>query len=337
MACARRRAVERTLILPIPGTVEIPGKVLVTGVSGQVGLAVAQLFAASAPHVSVVTPTRAELNLQAPASIRACVQQVKPRWIVSCAAYTAVDAAEGDRETAFAVNGTAPGVLAEEAATCGAGLIHLSTDYVFEGGGTRPWVETDATGPRNVYGASKLAGEAAIAAVAANTGLSYAILRTSWVYSGGGKNFVRTMLRLLSTRTEAMRIVADQYGAPTSAADLAEAITAIIQYAEGQADGAHVASGFGKLSGLYHCAGTGETTWAGLANAVREYLRQRGFQPPEIIPVPTSEYPTPAARPLNSRLNCDKLAANFGIRLPHWEVSVGEALNQLAATDLPTD
>ena len=331
MAGARCRAVECTL------TLEIPGAVLVTGVSGQVGLAVAQRLAAIAPHVKLFTPTRAELNLQDPASIRACVQGAKPRWIVSCAAYTAVDAAESDREAAFAANGEAPGVLAEEATACGAGLIHLSTDYVFEGSGTRPWVETDATGPHNVYGASKLAGEAAVAAIAADTGLPYAILRTSWVYSGGGKNFVRTMLRLLSSRTEPLRIVADQHGAPTSAADLAAAITGIVQTAEERAEGSPVASAFGDLSGLYHCAGAGETTWAGLANAVREYLQQHGFQPPEIIPVPTSAYPTPAARPLNSRLDCGKLAANFGIRMPLWSDSVGAALNQLAATDLPTD
>jgi dTDP-4-dehydrorhamnose reductase len=331
MAGPRRDSVERTLSLETPGTV------LITGVSGQVGLAVAQRLTAIAPHVSVATPTRAELDLQNPASIRAYVQRVMPRWIVSCAAYTAVDAAEGDRETAFAVNGVAPGVLAEAAAACAAGLIHLSTDYVFDGGGTRPWIETDATGPRNVYGASKLAGEAAIAAVVADTGMPYVILRTSWVYSAGGKNFVRTMLRLLSTRTEPLRIVADQHGAPTSAADLATAIMGIFQCAERQADGAPLASSFGECSGLYHCAGTGETTWAGLANVVREYLLQRGFQAPEIIPVPTSAYPTTAVRPLNSRLNCGKLAANFGIRLPLWTDSVAEALHQLAATDLPTD
>lgn len=317
-------------------TVEVPGTVLVTGVSGQVGSAVSHLLASTAPHVRVVTPTRADLNLQDPGSIRACVQRAAPRWIISCAAYTAVDAAETDRDTAYAVNGEAPGLLAEGAAACGAGLIHLSTDYVFDGSGTRPWVETDATGPRNVYGASKLAGEAAIAAVAAKTGLPYAILRTSWVYSGGGRNFVRTMLRLLSTRTEPLRIVGDQHGGPTSAADLAAAILVIIQSAEERAKGAPLASAFGDLSGVYHCAGTGEATWAELAVAVRDDLRQRGYQPPEIIPILTSEYPTPAVRPMNSRLNCDRLAATFGIRLPHWSASLGDALGKLAATDLPS-
>lgn len=317
-------------------TVEVPGTVLVTGVSGQVGSAVSHLLASTAPQVHVVTPNRSDLNLQEPGSIRACVQRAGPRWIISCAAYTAVDAAETDRDAAYAVNGEAPGVLAEAAAGCGASLIHLSTDYVFDGSGTRPWVETDATGPCNVYGASKLAGEAAIAAAAAKTGLPYLVLRTSWVYSGGGRNFVRTMFRLLSTRTEPLRIVGDQHGGPTSAADLATAILGIIRLAEERANGAALAAAIGHLSGVYHCAGEGETTWAGLAGAVRDYLRERGLQPPEIIPVPTSAYPTAAARPLNSRLNCDKLASTFGIRLPHWNTSVDEALRELAATDLPS-
>ncbi len=315
--------------------IDVPGTVLVTGVSGQVGYAIARLFKTSAPGVHVVTPGRAELDLSNAGSIRECVQQARPRWIVSCAAYTAVDAAENNRAAAFAVNGDAPGVLAEEAAACGAALLHFSTDYVFEGSGTRPWLETDPAGPRNVYGASKLAGEEAVAAVAATTGLPYAVLRTSWVYSGGGKNFVRTMLRLLSTRTDPLRVVGDQHGAPTSAADLAATVLSIIQSTEERAGGASLADSFGDLAGVYHCAGTGETTWAGLAGAVREYLQGRGFQPPEIIPVPSSEYPTPAARPLNSRLNCDKLARNFGVRLPAWGSSVNEALDQLAATDLP--
>ena len=311
------------------------GTVLVTGVSGQVGSAIAQRLTWTAPQTRVVTPLRTGLNLHDPQSIRACVQQVRPRWIISCAAYTAVDAAENDRDVAFAVNGVAPGVLAEEAAACGAGLIHFSTDYVFDGSGNLPWVETDPAGPRNVYGASKLAGEQAIAAVAAKADLPYAILRTSWVYSGGGKNFVRTMLRLLSTRTEPLRIVGDQHGGPTYAEDLATTVISVMQFAEEQAGGLPPSVGLGGASGVYHCSGAGETTWAGLADAVREYLQARGFQPPDIIPVPSSEYPTPAARPLNSRLNCGRLAASFGIRLPQWKSSVEEALRQLAATDLP--
>ncbi|AFL87022.1 dTDP-4-dehydrorhamnose reductase [Terriglobus roseus DSM 18391] len=341
------------------GTIQIHGKILITGTSGQVGSALLQRLRKNRKDIPVVAPTRAEMDLASADSIRSYVRSVEPRWIVSCAAYTAVDAAESDREAAFAANAVAPGVLAEEAAALGTGIVHLSTDYVFPGDGTRPWTETDATAPPNVYGASKLAGEEAIAAVAAETGaLPWFVLRTSWVYSGGGKNFVRTMLRLLSTKTDPLRVVADQHGAPTAAADLADAILAMMLMGEDLA--AQAATGenskalgremkakgavalpplmpaLADLSGVYHCAGTGDTTWAGLADAVRDALvEEHGMTPPEIIPVPSSAYPTPAARPLNSRMDCSKLAENFGIRLPHWRQSVAEALRELAATDLP--
>ena len=332
---------------------------MITGASGQVGSALRQRLLTTRKNIPVVAPARAEMDLLNPASIRDYVRGVAPRWIVSCAAYTAVDAAETDRDAAFAANATAPGVLAEEAAAVGAGIVHLSTDYVFPGGGTRPWVETDATAPMNVYGASKLAGEEAIAAVAERTGtLPWFVLRTSWVYSGGGRNFVRTMLRLLSTKSEPLRVVADQHGAPTAAADLADAILAVMLMGEDlacQAETGENSKALGEkikakgavdlpplmpalaaLSGIYHCAGTGETTWAGLAGAVRDsLLADSEVVPPEIIPVPSSEYPTPATRPLNSRLDCGKLAANFGIHLPHWRQSVSEVLRELAATDLP--
>lgn len=309
-------------------TVATQGPILITGGSGQVGSALVRLFAESARKVSVASPSRAQMNLSSPESIRAYVRKVAPRWIVSSAAYTAVDAAEIDHEAAFAANAIAPGVLAEEAAAVGAGLIHLSTDYVFDGTGTRPWVETDVTGPRNVYGASKLAGEQAIAA----TGAPHLILRTSWVYSSGGKNFVRTMLRLLASRVDPLRIVGDQHGGPTSAADLATAIASLIESSDARSKSP--ADALESFSGIYHCAGTGETTWAGLAGAVRDFLEERGLHPPEIIPVPSSEYPTPAARPLNSRLNCSKLYANFGIEMPNWEDSVRTACEHLAATEL---
>lgn len=309
--------------------------ILVTGASGQVGSAVVRVLSTALPGVRVAAPSRAELDLASPESIHRYTGMVQPGWIVSCAAYTAVDAAETDREAAFAANAAAPGLLAEAAASAGAGILHLSTDYVFDGGGDVPWVETDGTGPLNVYGASKLAGEQAIAAVAAKTPLPYVVLRTSWVYSGGGKNFVRTMLRLLSTRREPLRIVADQHGSPTAAADLAAAVAAILRSAGETVVGGSPASAWSDRSGVYHCAAAGETTWAGLAEAVREYLRlQHGLQPPQVVPVLTSEYPTPACRPLNSRLNCEKLAAVLGVRLPAWRLSLADALAELAATDL---
>jgi dTDP-4-dehydrorhamnose reductase len=299
------------------------------------------------------------MDLAKPESIRAYVREIGPRWIVSCAAYTAVDAAETERDAAFAANAIAPRILAEEAAALGAGIVHLSTDYVFPGGGTRPWVETDPTDPKNVYGASKLAGEQAIADVATDSGmLPWFVLRTSWVYSGGGKNFVRTMLRLLSTKTTPLRVVADQHGSPTAAIDIADAMLAVMLMGEDLASRAATGENskavvremkagvpvelpplmpaLSELIGIYHCTGTGETTWAGLAEAVRDSLSSEyGMHPPEIIPVPSAEYPTPAQRPLNSRLDCTRLATNFGIRLPHWRESVSDAIRELATTDLP--
>lgn len=310
-------------------------RVLVTGASGQVGAAVARLFAAALPGAELICPGRTALDLEQPESMRQVVRAAKPRWIVSCGAYTAVDAAESHREAAHAANAVAPGVLAAEATRCGAGLIHFSTDYVFDGSGQRPWVETDPTGPLNVYGATKLQGEQAVAAAYAATALPWAVLRTSWVYSSGGKNFVRTMLRLLSTRTELLRIVGDQCGAPTAAVDLAAAGLAMVQQAEaGSPDGTLRGALLGR-TGIYHCAGTGETTWAGLADAIREYLRlQHGSEPVGIVPISTAGYPTPARRPLNSRLNCDRFHADFGVRLPHWRQSLAEALQELSMTDL---
>lgn len=310
-------------------------RVLITGGTGQVGAAAARLFAQHVPGAELLLPMRGDLDLECPESIREAVQAAQPRWILSCGAYTAVDAAESQPEAAHAANAVAPGILAEEAARCGAGLIHFSTDYVFDGSGQRPWAETDPTGPLNVYGSSKLLGEQALASALAPTALPWVVLRTSWVYSGSGKNFVRTMLRLLSTRTEALRIVGDQHGAPTAAADLAMAALSVVRQGEsGSPDGTLAGALLGR-TGVYHCAGTGETTWAGLAEAVREYLQlQHGIHPPPIVPIATADYPTPAQRPLNSRLNCDKLAANFGIRLPHWRHSVADALRELAVTDL---
>lgn len=312
------------------------GPVLVTGASGQVGSAVVRLLTAELSNAAVLAPNRADLDLADSQSIRSYVRSSKPRWIVSCAAYTAVDTAESQPEAAFAANGTAPGILAEEAARSGAGLIHYSTDYVFDGSGDKPWLETDVTGPLNVYGASKLAGEQAIAAVAQASPLAWAVLRTSWVYSGGGKNFARTMLRLLSSRTESLRIVGDQHGAPTAAADLALAAFSIMKFVEGHAGDQPLAAAMQATSGIYHCAGRGETTWAGFAEEIREYLQQEhDLRVAAIVPVASAEYTTPATRPLNSRLNCEKLLGTFGVHMPHWQASLALALRELAAIDLP--
>lgn len=310
------------------------GGVLITGATGQIGGALVEMVRQRFPDLPVFSPARSDMDLGEAASVQAYIQKVQPRWIVSSGAYTAVDAAESDREAAWAANATAPGVMAQEAARSGAVMIHLSTDYVFPGTGDRPWVETDATGPLNVYGASKLAGEQAIAA----SGAAHITLRTSWVYSDTGKNFVRTMLRLLTTRDTALRVVSDQHGAPTSAEDLAETVCAILGHIQHTADssGTPAAEVAHSVTGVYHCAGTGETTWAGLALAIRSYLAERGdVILPDIIPVPSSEYPVPAARPRNSRLNCGRLETVFGIVLPEWQSSLEKVLRRLTATATP--
>jgi len=229
------------------------------------------------------------------------VRGVRPDIIVNAAAYTAVDKAESDRESCFAVNATAPGVMAIEAAALGARLVHYSTDYVFDGNKTTPYVEEDLTGPRNVYGASKLAGEEAIT----QAGGEFLILRTSWVYGNHGANFLKTMLRLRRERPE-LRIVADQYGAPTSADAIAEATVRILKRA-----------GTGSwVSGVYHMTAAGATSWYEFAKAI---FARAGGPAPSVVPIATAEYPTPAARPANSVLSNEKFAATFGFRLPDWE------------------
>jgi dTDP-4-dehydrorhamnose reductase len=227
------------------------------------------------------------------------VRRVQPEVIVNAAAYTAVDKAESDRERCFAVNATAPAAMAAEAAALGAKLVHYSTDYVFDGSKTTPYVEEDPTGPRNVYGASKLAGERAIA----DAGGEFLILRTSWVYSNHGTNFLKTMLRLCGERRE-LRIVADQHGAPTSADAIAEATVRILTRNNAW------------ISGLFHMTAAGATTWYGFAEAI--FARAEG-PTPSLIPIATADYPTPAARPANSVLSNDKFAGTFGFRLPDWE------------------
>jgi dTDP-4-dehydrorhamnose reductase len=233
--------------------------------------------------------------------------------IVNAAAYTAVDKAEGDRETCYAVNATAPGLMAREAAALGAKLVHYSTDYVFDGTKAGTYTEGDPTGPRNVYGASKLAGEEAIA----EAGGEFLILRTSWVYSNHGANFLKTMLRLGAERPE-LRIVSDQHGAPTSACAIADATVEILRKATvGQ-----------WTSGVFHMTAAGATTWYGFAKAI--FARAAGVKP-NLIPITTADYPTPAARPANSVLSNDKFVATFGFRLPDWEQQLDAVMTAGAA------
>jgi dTDP-4-dehydrorhamnose reductase len=276
--------------------------ILLIGRNGQIGGALRQLLA---PLGAVVAPDRARLDLASPDSIRRAVRETAPAMIVNAAAYTAVDKAEDEPDLARAINGTAPGILAEEAKRLAAPLVHYSTDYVFDGTSTRPYTEADAVNPLGVYGRTKLAGEEAIAAV----GPVHLILRTSWLYSMHGNNFLLTMRRLAAGREE-LRVVADQHGAPTWARWVAEATAAILEDRGDLAD----------RSGLYHLTAGGETSWHGFAEAIVESMRASGepVSVTRVTPITTADYPTPAARPVYSVLDCTKAAATFGISITDW-------------------
>lgn len=293
-------------------------RVLVTGADGQVGRALLSEFAGSAELIGC---NRQTLDLSSPDQIRARLLAIKPDVILNAGAYTAVDRAESEREIAMAINGQAPGVLAEEARKIGALLVHYSTDYVFDGSKNGPWVEEDRTNPLSVYGASKLAGEDAIRAV----GGPYLIFRTSWVYAPEGKNFVLTMLRLGRER-DSLNVVDDQIGAPTTAGELARATHAI---------STGVLSGkFGPetdWAATYHMTCGGSVSWCGLARSIFE--RAPGLlagRQPSVNPIKTSEYPTPAKRPLNSTLSNEKLQHKFGVKLADWQQALDEVLKSLA-------
>jgi len=299
--------------------------ILLTGGSGQVG---GQMKASLAHLGRVVAPGRSELDLSSPDSIRNMMRTVNPQWVVNSAAYTAVDKAESDADAAFAANCTASAVLAEEAKKIGAVLIHFSTDYVFDGTKATPYTESDATNPLGVYGASKLAGEQAIAATRA----SHLIFRTSWVYGATGKNFLLTVLRVAREREE-MRIVADQHGAPTWSFDLAAMTADLMEQVNAKAtsEGCSAAEIVAANSGVYHACNAGETTWFGFAEeAVRIARAQEpGQRFAQLIPITTAEYPTPAKRPQNSRMDCTKLAQRFGLSLPQWDRSLQKVMDAL--------
>ena len=245
------------------------------------------------------------------------VRTLRPDVIVNAATHTAVDKAESEPELARCLNAQAPTVLAREAAALGAWLVHYSTDYVFDGSGTQPWLETDATGPLGVYGQTKLEGEQGIAA----SGCRHLIFRTSWVYAARGGNFAKTMLRLAAER-ERLTVIDDQIGAPTGADLLADLTAQMARTAMASAT---------DLSGTYHAVAAGETSWHGYASFVIEQARQRGLalKVQAIDPVPTSAFPTPATRPHNSRLSTRKLQQAFGLRLPPWQQGVERLLTEI--------
>jgi dTDP-4-dehydrorhamnose reductase len=285
-------------------------RVLLLGAGGQLGL---QLARRLSERVELTALTRAQLDFSDADAIRTAIRNAQPEIVVNAAAYTAVDRAESEPELARQVNTIAPGAIAEELRKTKGWLVHYSTDYVFDGAGTEPWRETDATGPLSVYGRTKLDGELAIAA----TGCRHVILRTSWVYAAEGRNFLHTMLRLGRER-DRLQIVDDQIGAPTTAEALAEATREVLQQLAVTGDDT-------SASGVYHLTCGGATSWCGFARAIFERFASRQ-KAPEVAPISTEAYPTPARRPRNSRLCCDKFAGQFGFRMPEWQ----EALNDVA-------
>jgi len=282
-------------------------RLLVTGKTGQVVTALIER--GTAAGVDVVPLGRPELDLSNAREGMDAIANSKADVIVSAAAYTAVDKAETDEAAAEAINATGPGVIAGVAAQLDLPLIHLSTDYVFDGSKSDPYVENDPTNPLGVYGRTKLAGEQAVIAATPN----HAILRTAWVYSPFGNNFLKTMLRVGADRPE-LRVVADQLGNPTSALDIAGAVLLIARNLIDQPDN-H------DLRGVFHLAGSGEASWADFATEIFAISKQLGGASPSVSRITTEEYPTPARRPANSRLNTCKLRRIHGVALPTWQTS----------------
>lgn len=282
-------------------------RIAVTGWTGQVVCAMLERIPIG---VEVIALRRPDLDLAQPKTVAPALRSARPDVIVNTAAYTAVDKAESEPELAMRVNGEAAGEAARAAAALGIPMIQLSTDYVFDGTLDRPYREDDPTGPISAYGASKLAGEQAVAAATAD----HAILRTAWIYSPFGNNFVKTMLRLAETRDE-IGVVADQAGCPTNAFDIADAIFTVARNLAAEADDASV-------RGVFHMSATGEAVWADVAEAIFAERERQGGKPIQVQRIATTDYPTPARRPANSRLDCSKLATVHGVRLPEWQGSL---------------
>ena len=295
-------------------------KILLLGKNGQVGWELQRSLSILGEIVAcdVDSPADLRADFSDPESLVALIRRVRPDAIVNSAAHTAVDKAESEPELARRINALAPGVIAREAAMLGASLVHYSTDYVFDGSGDQPRAEDAATKPLNVYGHTKLEGEELIRA----SGCKHLILRTSWVYAARGGNFARTMLRLAAERDE-LKVIADQVGAPTGADLLADVSALALRQLSMQP----------ALSGTYHCAAAGETHWHSYAQFVVEWARAHGHAvkvvPDRILPTLTQDYPTPARRPLNSRLDTAKLRSRLGITLPHWQLGVQRMLAEV--------
>lgn len=288
---------------------------LVTGAAGQVGREIVR--APAAAGFSLVAFDRIGLDITNREIVHRAVAHIRPAVIINAAAYTAVDRAESEPEAAFAINRDGPAYLAEACAAQGAALLHISTDYVFDGAKTSPWIEEDPVAPLNIYGLSKAAGEAAIRERLEQ----HLTVRTSWVYGAlGGGNFVKTMLRLGGER-DRLTVVADQHGCPTAAADLAAVLLTLAE---------RLTRDLAVPWGIVHAAGQGETTWHGFARAIFAGAAARGARTPaEVVAIPSVSYPTPAQRPTNSVLACARLQQQFGITLPPWTRSLHHVLDEL--------
>lgn len=293
-------------------------RLLIAGWQGQVARALVEL-APSAPQVESFAVGRPGLDLCNAATITRAMTDFRPDVIINSAAYTAVDKAENEASAAFALNRDGARMLAEAAAKRGAAIIHISTDYVFDGSKPAPYVEDDPTAPINVYGRSKLEGEQALAEANAR----HVIARTSWVHSPTGANFVKTMLRLAGERKE-LRIVDDQVGNPTYAPHLARALLGVARSALEDTPG--------QRWGIYHLAGTGAVSWCGLAREVFRVSAAKGGPSADVVPIAAADYPTTARRPANSRLDCSKVERAFGVALPDWRVGVEECVARLLGT-----
>ena len=296
---------------------------LVTGLDGQVVQSLIQQ-AANDASVEIIAVGRPKLDLARPETITAPVMELKPDLIISAAAYTAVDQAESESALAHAVNGDGPSALAAAAAKLDIPIVHISTDYVFDGAKKTPYGESDAVAPLGIYGASKLAGEKAVAAATAN----YAILRTAWVYSPFGKNFLKTMLRVADGR-DVVNVVDDQFGNPTSALDIADAVLAVSH--------GLLASPDPELRGIFHMTAMGEASWADFAEEIFRASSEIGGPSAHVNRIPSSAYPTPAQRPANSRLNCGKLLATHGVSLPQWQGSTQKTVAQIVQSALTNE
>ena len=294
-------------------------RIQIFGRIGQVGWELRHKLACLGQVSTVEYP---EVDFTNSDSIRSAVRAVEPAVIVNAVAYTAVDKAESELPRATAINATGPGVLAEEAKRLGCLLVHYSTDYVFDGSKQMPWVETDVPNPLNAYGRTKLAGDQAIQA----SGCDHLIFRTSWVYGWRGSNFLLTMLKLAKQKKE-LSIVDDQVGAPTSAECIAQATSDVL---------APGGAGIQRRSGIYNLTSSGETTWFGFTKAILSEAAVRFGSPlPNLVPILTADYPTPAKRSANSRLSCERLEQTFGVSLPHWEQALSLVLDTLAEGSSP--